>query len=562
MRTFLFFFIISFTVYSQAEYPQDYFRNPLDIEPVLAGTFAELRPSHFHGGLDIKTQGREGLKVYTVAEGYISRIKISHFGYGKALYITHPNGYTSVYGHLQKFSDRLEAYIKDCQYDKESFEVEVFPNPTELPVSSNEIIAYSGNTGGSSGPHLHFEIRDNLERPLNPMLFGVTAKDTKRPYLKGVFAYPKNNKALINGKNKRVQLRLIPLQNGDYDVESITAFGEIGFGIISNDKQDLAPNNNGVNNIQTFFNGNKSLELDFKRFSFDESKHIKRLIDYEYYKSNKARIQKLFIEPNNPLSLYKDTYDNGYIKIDDSTSSVFKIRITDFNQNETWVSIDIKGKFDSLPPQTITDNSNKVLISNSQPTTLTEGNKRVNFYSNTVYEDTYIDFRASSDTLFIHEDIVPLQKNFYINYDISNYKTEHKDKLFIARLFGYYKRPTYVSTNRKGDVLSAGTKVFGTYTLEMDNTPPTITPVNFKDKDWLSKYRYLKVKINDDLSGISKYRATVNGKWILMEYDYKTNTLVHDFNDNSIIDTKNELKIIVTDNVGNSTTFEATFFRK
>ena len=134
--------------------------------------------------------------------------------------------------------------------------------------------------------------------------------------------------------------------------------------------------------------------------------------------------------------------------------------------------------------------------------------------------------------------------------------------MFIARLYGYYKKPSYVSTKRKGKTLSAGSKVLGTYTIAMDTVAPTITPVNFKDKKWLSKYRYLKVKIDDDLSGISKYRATVNGKWILMEYDYKTKMLVHDFNDNIVKDTKNDLKIIVTDNVGNSSTFEATFFRK
>jgi hypothetical protein len=174
----------------------------------------------------------------------------------------------------------------------------------------------------------------------------------------------------------------------------------------------------------------------------------------------------------------------------------------------------------------------------------------------------FVDFKVSSDTLHLHEDNIPLQKNFYINYDLSHYKKEHLDKLYIAKLYGYYKTPYYVTTKRKGNILSAGSKEFGTYTLAMDTVAPSIKPVNFQDKKWLSKYRYLKVKIEDAATGISKYRATVNGKWILMEYDYKTNMLTHDFNDNIVKDTKNELKIIVTDNVGNSSTFEATFFRK
>ena len=561
MKKLLLLFFVSSSMFSQSEYPQDYFRDPLDITLVLSGTFAELRSSHFHSGLDIKTQQKTGLKVYAAAEGYVSRIKISHYGYGKALYITHPNGYTTVYAHLQKFSDRLEKYIKECQYDKESFEVEVFPSADELLIAPGEVIAYSGNTGGSGGPHLHFEIRDNQERPINPMLFGIDIKDSKKPFVSAVYAYPKDENAVINGKNERVPLRLIPQQSGDYEVEKITAYGNIGFGVTSYDMQDLAPNNNGVSNIQTFFNGNKSLEIDFKRFSFDETKHIKRLIDYEYFKTKKSRIQKLFIEKNNTLSLYKDAYDNGYVTIEDSTSSVYKTRIRDFKGNETWINIPIRGKYEVL--ETPENHSyNKTTIFADQATELKSGLITVNFYPNTVYENVNIDYSVSSDTLHLHEDNIPLQKNFYINYDLNNYKSEDLDKMFIARLYGYYQRPSYVSTKRKGNILSAGSKIFGTYTLAMDTVAPTITPVNFKDKKWLSKYRYLKVKIDDDLSGISKYRATVNGKWILMEYDYKTNMLVHDFNDNIVKDTKNDLKIIVTDNVGNSSTFEATFFRK
>lgn len=562
MKNLIFILLISSSVYSQSEYPQDYFRSPLDITLVLSGTFAELRSNHFHSGMDIKTQRKTGLKVYTAAEGYVSRIKISHYGYGKALYITHPNGYTTVYAHLKKFSPKIEAYIKDCQYDKESYEVEVFPNKIELPVNTDEVVAFSGNTGGSGGPHLHFEIRDNAERPINPMLFGIDIKDNKKPYVSAVYAYPKNKNSFINGKNKRFPLRLIPLKNGDYKIEKISAYGDIGFGVVSYDKQDLAPNNNGVSNISSYFNGNKVFEMDFKRFSFDETKHLNRYIDFELWKTKKTRSQKLFVEKNNLLSMFKNVVDNGYIKVEDSTSSVYNIEIKDYASNTTEVTIPILGKLKTVEETTKTESTEKQLVKNQETTVLKEGLATVTFYPNTVYDDVLIDFKVNCDSVLLHKDVLPVQKNFVINYDISQYKDIDKSKLFIARLYGYYKKPSYVGTKRKGDTLTARSKIFGTYTLASDTVAPKIKPLNFTNKKWLSKYRYLKLKISDDLSGISKYRATVNGKWILMEYDYKTNTLTHDFNDNVVTYTENNLKLIVTDNVGNSSTFEATFFRK
>ena len=555
------FIVVSQISFAQNPYPQDYFRNPLDVTLVLSGTFAELRSNHFHSGLDIKTQQREGLKVYTAAAGYISRIKISHWGYGKALYITHPNGYTTVYAHLQKFAPKIEAYIKKLQYEKESYEIEVFPKITELLVDTDEVIAYSGNTGGSGGPHLHFEIRDNKERPINPMLFGIDVKDSKRPMILGLYAYPIGQDSHVNNINDKTKLRIVPTNDGDYTTEAIDAFGKIGFGVVTYDQQDLAANKNGVSNIQAFYNGNKNFEIDFKRFSFSETKHLNRLIDYAHFKEEKSRIQKLFVEKNNPLSMYNNVVDDGYIIAEDSTASVYKLRVSDYKGNDTWVTIPISGKKSNTikrKPRKTTQH----FVYADQSNVLEKDNISVYIPSNTFYDDFFIDFDAKNDTLTLHESTVPAQKNFTISFDISRYQEKDKDKLFIARKIGYKDFVTYSSTKRKGNILSSSTKTLGTYTLSTDVDSPKIRPVNFQDGKWLSKYRYLKMKITDDVSGIKNYRATINGKWILMEYDYKKNSLIYDFNDNIISETKNNLKIIVTDNVGNSSTFEATFFRK
>lgn len=545
---------------AQNKYPQDYFKSPLEIPLVLAGNFGELRSNHFHSGLDIKTQQRQGLKVHAAASGFVSRIKISHYGYGKALYITHPNGYTTVYAHLQHFNPEIEAYVKKRQYEKESYEIELFPQAGELSVEQGDIVAYSGNTGGSGGPHLHFEIRDKEEHPLNPMLFGIDIADSVKPIISNLYAYPIGDSSYVNKSNAKQPLRLIPLKSGDYVAEKIEAYGKIGFAVGTTDRQNLAANKNGVYNIQTFFNGNKNFELDFRTFAFDESNYINRLIDYEIYKEKRQRVQKLFVN-NNPLSMFDSVINNGYIKINDSTNSVYKIRVSDFKHNDTWVTLNIEGEksdtFEMVKPKVT-----PYYIYKNQKTTLKEGNVTVDMYPDTFYDDFYIDFHVDNDTLKLDKDVIPLKKSITISYDVSNYSDADKNKLYIAELLGYKNYPSYSPTKRKGDILYTYTKTLGTYALTTDNIKPTIKPINFKDGQWLSNFRFLKLKIDDELSGISNYRATVNGKWILMEYDYKTKTLTHDFNDGVVTDVKNNLKVIVTDNVGNSSTFEALFYRK
>ena len=558
--TFLILLVVSFCN-AQTPYPQDYFTSPLDITLVLSGTFAELRSNHFHSGLDIKTQGKEGFKTYAAAAGYVSRIKISRYGYGKAVYITHPNGYTTVYAHLQKFAPTIEAYVKKQQYLKELFEIELFPKAEDLKISAKEVIAYTGNTGGSGGPHLHFEIRDKQERPMNPMLFGFDIKDTTKPLVYELYGYPLSEGSHINCETSRVKIRIIKLPNGHYKTEQITAFGEIGFGIISTDRQDFASNKNGLNHIKTTFNGTKSLEVDFKRFSFNETKHLNRYIDYGYFFETKKRIQKLFIESNNPLQLLKSHATQGMVSIINDTNSIYKIAVSDFKGNQSDLSIPIKGLKKELPKTKPIPLHLQQIIA-SEETILEKGHISVQIYKDSFYEDVAINFEVTNDTLKLHKPIIPLQKSMNINFDISQYKGTDKDQLFIGSVSRYGNKLYYTPTKKRGNTLTARTKYLGNYTLGIDDGNPEIKTINFKNGSWISDYRYLKIKISDEISGIKNYRATINDQWILMEYDTKTQTLTHDFNDEIITDTKNNLKIIVTDNVGNSSTFETTFYRK
>ncbi|MBW2961358.1 M23 family metallopeptidase [Mesonia aestuariivivens] len=566
MRSYFFIFftlVCNLFSFSQDNLPQNYFESPLEIPLILSGTFGELRSNHFHSGMDIKTHQQTGLSVLASATGYVSRIKVSHFGYGKALYIQHPNGYTSVYAHLKEFAPEIEAYIKERQYAKESYEIEVFPKGNEIPVNQGELVAYSGNSGGSGGPHLHFEIRDSQARPMNPMQFGIQIKDTHFPIVKGVYAYPIGDDAHIDKSVKRQKLRVIPIENGVYKTENFNAYGKIGFGINSVDLLDYAANKNGVNTIETYLNGKKLLSIDFNKFSFAESRYINDFIDYELKDTKKQTVQKLFIDNNNPLSIFKWEDDQGYITVKDSLDYNYKIEIKDYEGNTTIVRIPVK-PMKVLPEEVGKEEEIKTnyFVKANEATAFDEDGFDVYIPRNALYKDQYLDIQTDGEQIKVHESSTALHKNMTIGFDVSKYNEEDKEKIFIARMSSW-GRPYYSTTYKKANRFTTNTKYFGTYKLAIDNTPPLIQAINFKDKKWMSNYRYLKFKISDDLSGISSYRATINGKFILMEYDYKTNMLVYDFNDNIITDeTENNLKIIVLDNVGNSTTFEGTFFRK
>ena len=552
-------FLMGVAANGQNEIPKGYFNNPIEIPLILSGSFGELRSNHFHSGLDIKTQQKEGIPVYAPADGYVKRIKVAHYGYGKALYIMHPNGYTTVYAHLQNYAGGIQDYVKKKQYEKETFELELFPDATLLKVQKGDLIAYTGNTGSSGGPHLHYEIRDAASRPMNPMLFGVEIPDTKKPLVKTVFAYPKGDSAHVNQSQNPVKLRLISQKDGTYKTENISAFGEIGFGISANDQQNGASNKNGVYQIKTQFNGQEKFDIRFEKFSFDETRYLNRFIDYSYFKKNKSRIQKLFRESNNPLSLIKYENNNGYVTVEDGFSSTYNIEVTDFKGNSMSIAIPIKGKkTDVLNSKEIKTTDDYIYA--DQATSISKGKFNIYIPAKSLYEDTYLDIAVEGDTLKFHSDVIPIHKNITITADVSNYKNDDIDKLFLGRV-NYKGEPYYNTTSRKGQKLSARTRTFGTYILVSDTTSPTVKPVNFEADKWISNNKTLKLKIEDDLSGIHSYRATINGKFILMEYNYKKDVLTYDFDDNIIAEAENNLKLIVIDNVGNSSTFEATFFR-
>lgn len=557
----LFFLIYSVSGFGQEKYPQGAFRSPLDIPLVLAGTFGELRSNHFHSGIDIKTQQRQGIPIYAIGDGSVTRIKVSLWGYGKVLYVAHPNGYTSVYGHLQKFSPEIEAYIKKVQYQKKSFEVEVFPDYGDVKVEKGKVIAYSGNTGGSSGPHLHFEIRSSVtERPTNPLMYGLEVRDATNPILDKLFAYPLSSDSQVNQSAEKVEIKFNKQKDGTFLADAVMAAGTIGFGFIGYDRQDLAANKNGLYSVQQSVNGKVYTNYDFETFSFSETRYINTLVDYNHYGKYRQKIQQCFKVPGNRLSIYNTLYNDGKIVVREGLSYNVEILIKDLAGNQARVMIPVEGKRGAIKIEKAVNKTEDYVIA-KKPNNFDLDGAKVYFPSNTFYNDFYIDLKKGKDTVTIHNSRIPAHRNFTITFDVSQYSKDEREQLFIARL-NKKLEPDYVSTYKRGTTFTTRTRNLGTYTLARDTVAPKIIPKNFKEKQWLNNYKYLSLKIGDDLSGVDTYSATINGEWILMEYEPKTSTLTYNFDDKIFDITQCELKVIVADNVGNSTTFISSFYRK
>ncbi len=556
------FFLISGFL-CQAQYPTDYFRSPLDIPLLLSGSFGELRSNHFHTGLDFKTQQKEGLPVYAAADGYISRIKISAYGYGKAIYIDHPNGYTTVYGHLSKGNGAIESFIKEIHYKEQSFEIEMFPTPDQLRVKKGDVIAFSGNTGGSGGPHLHFEFRDTKsEKIINPMLFGfnILVADTKKPTINTLMVYPVGENSSVNRSRRPLMVNLVQQPDGNYIADKVLASGKIGFGISAYDNFDFTYNKNGIFKAQSFCNGSPNFGYQFDNFAFSESRYINALLDYSRFKRTGMRIQKLFAVTPYPLSIIKTNAENGLLNVVPNLTSICKIEVSDFHNNK--ISVDIPVEYSDLPPTVLPEETKKTnyFLKAQNDNSYRKDNISVFIPANTFYEDFYLDFEVKDNVLYLHDNSIPVHGNFTVTFEGITVSEAEKEKMFIASIDG--KKKSYNHTIRKENTFTTYTKNLGQFILEKDTIAPKITPANFKEGKWFSKQKSIEFTISDNLSGLKEYKAYLNGKWVLFEYDYKTRKITHDFDDVYLADGRNDLKMVVTDNVGNSVIFETHFFRK
>ncbi|OIQ22146.1 MAG: peptidase M23 [Flavobacterium sp. MedPE-SWcel] len=561
MRLLIIFLLYTALSFAQNPYPQDYFQSPLDIPLHPSGTFGEVRTNHFHAGLDYRTQQKTGLPVHAAADGYVARIKVSTYGYGTALYVAHPNGYTTVYGHLSSYADKINDIVKARQYKKESFAIELFFKPNEIPVEQGEVIALSGNTGGSGGPHLHFEYRDSkTQKIINPLHFGLKKLmiDTNAPRVKGLMVYPLSDDGVVNVSKTPVLVNLKRQTDGTYLANKIFAKGKIGLSINTSDRSNGSSGNNGVYKVEMFSNDSLKFKYVFDTFSFSESRYANNFIDYSYYRTTKKRFQKLFIKRAYPLSIVKNNTSDGQFDITKGAEQDYKIEISDFHGNKTIVKGSIVYSANEAKDIKEID-STSYFVKSRKDNFYTKNNISVFIPKNAFYEDFYMDFDVKDSVLYLHNNRVPVHKKIKISFNVDHLSSKVLQKTFIADIAGNSKgyNRSYIDKGR----LTTKVRTLGEFKLSQDVTSPKIYAPSFTKGKWLTKQESFSVKISDDLSGIATFDAWLNGKWILMHYDYKTNIIFHNFSDNVVDEGRNDLKVRVTDNVGNVTVYESHFFR-
>jgi hypothetical protein len=547
-----------------AVYPKGYFRNPLNIPISLSGNFGELRPNHYHMGLDIKTERREGLTVQSAAEGYIARVKVEPFGFGQAIYINHPNGFTTEYCHLSSFTPALEAYVKQQQYRLESWAVFLDIPPGMFPVKKGDSIARSGNAGGSQAPHLHFEIRstaDDVNK--NPMLFGLPLNDNTKPSITRLAVYDRS-------RSLYEQLpRMLPVRktgDGRY-VTTVPVIVVntpiIGFAISASDTHNGSANANGIFQAILYDKDKPVIGFRMDNISYNDTRNINAHIDYRTRANGGPFLQQLFELPGYLHSIYREFNGNGALNIGDGLVHPVTIEVKDTYGNTALLQTQVQyrestvGTGGAEPGKTY------------YPMMLDgfEG-EDCEFYigERCLYDSVHITYRKSAATSpdvvsAIHRigaAYIPLQDEFLVRIKPSRpLAGEQQHRVVMQRFAGNKKEVRKVEWEKEW--ADARFSDLGNFQLVLDETPPEIVPMGFNDGADLSRVSRIVLTVKDNLESFKNFRAELDGKWLCFSND-KGKVFIYRF-DEKCIPGMHELKVSVQDEAGNETVKTFRFTR-
>lgn len=541
-------------VFSQKDSYSNY-HSPLEIPLILSANFGEIRPNHFHMGIDFKTKGVEGQKILSIEEGYVSRIKISPYGYGKVIYVNHPNGITSVYAHCSAFVPKIDSIIKAYQTKLQNFEIEFFPTTTEIILKKGEHFAYSGNTGSSTAPHLHFELRDTkTETALNPLKFGFQIIDNIPPEIKGMKIYSVTNKGyLIKGKSKTIAVK--KGLYGYYIGGNVTAItsdfctetGGLGFGFETTDHYNQSANPLGIYESYLVVDNDTIFRQKMDSVSFETTKYINSHIDYDENHISKRKFQKSFRTKDNKLTIYNEK-QLGVVKVKPNDSLKVVYTCLDINKNKSELKFNVKvspGLINILAPL----NYANYLFPDSSFTYQNKTTK-IEIPEGCVYEPVLKNIKKP-DPIYINSSSTPIQSPIKITVSLVGNNLP-PEKYYIT------SNSNYLSTKYSNGFLSAESKSFGEYTVKIDTVKPIIASLNFLKTDTICKKPLLTFKISDSKTPITDYDLYIDGVWVVLEYESKG---AYYFYRKTIPSSgKHVLKIIAKDACKNETTWEQEMY--
>lgn len=540
---------------------QSYFANPAPAPLLLSGNFGELRPSHYHMGLDIKTSGVENKPIYAAADGFISRIKIEPGGYGRAIYIAHPNGKTTLYAHLNKFNETIEKWVKEQQYLQQSWAIDLAPDPSLFPVKKGAFIANSGNTGGSLAPHLHFEIRDTKEGfNYNPLLFQFPIEDKIPPTVQRLAIY---DRSVSTYEQTPIIIAVKKVGNKYITQPEVVKvnYKRITLGFSAYDTHNGSHNRNGIYHAQLSLNGIPNIAFLMDSIHYDDTRYMNAHIDYKTLTLRTNWIHQLFQLPGYyPNSIYKTDKGNGVLDLSDGKVHNIKIEIRDAYKNLSIIETKIQysGNEKTHPAP-----KGKLFFPGMLDGYEAEN---VEFFigEDCLYEATHIahtelnatDSNAVSKMHKIGETYIPLHKGFLVRLK-ANEILSPADQSKVLMLFSNGKKRYAERVKWNGEWASAQFRDFGHYQLVMDTVAPTIR-FNFAANTNLSAKKSLSFNVSDHY-GYAKVVATIDDQWVIFSND-KSRAFIYEF-DEKLLPGNHILKVVATDLVGNTTTETIQFTR-
>ncbi len=585
MRFFLYIFLslftyITFPKNASGQFPHGYFRSPINEKIELSGNFGELRPNHFHTGIDIKICGVEGLPIYAAADGYVSRIGISPVGYGNVLYIAHPNGYTTVYAHLYRFANNISGYVRQVQYQTQSFEQDMMLDAEKFPVKKGDLIGFGGNSGGSHGAHLHFEIRETkTEKPVNPLLFGFDIPDSVSPVIRSVKIYPleENSYLQVNFSNKKIikgfegqsiKLDAVKIKGTYYlkGVSSIKAQGPIGFAIQADDYIQGVHNTLGVYSVELCLNSQRQYFHQMQRLDFSLKRFINTHTDYTERSHSGKWYEKSFIRGNNELPIYSGLQNNGIININGTDEFKFAYYLKDANANLSTLVFNVTpvtAPVDFSQKPTASHTEGTIKIPYSQEYSLSNENFSVKMPKNTLYEDISCQYNVLPKTPKAYSSVhelgshkIPVHDFYEIAIKADEVPHRLAEKAFIVS-----QTSGYLGGTMENGWLKTKARTLGKFYIMADTTPPALIPGNIQAAGSnLWKSTGIRFKISDNQSGIKSYKGFIDGKWVLFQYDAKS-ALIYYFFDEFCPPGKHILEMEITDNRNNIRRWKAEFVR-